>query len=1073
MTLKELCQLGNIKLNKENKVLENKEIKSITNLIAHGLKGDRLYFDVEKNKISEEKLQDLLTTNTIIVTNKDYNFPAIYKKQLIKVENPFQNYYLIGQKLLEKYKIPTIGITGSVGKTTTTRLLNLVFKEKYKVFSTPITSNTPTYFIEEIYTKLKESYDIYIQETGGSRPKSVENAVKVLNPKAFILTNINEYHHLDLYKTKEALIEDKLSYDKVAHNAIGIINIDDKILSKHKYKNKIITYSLKNKKADYIAENIIQVNDNLKFDIIDNIHKKTIPIEINIVGSHNAYNILAVYALAKEFSISDEEILRGLAKYKTVTLRQEFKTIAGRKFYIDSFNVCSESIKTSLESLDKFKTANNEKRIAIIGGENAIGEKSYEVNFKTGTTFNKYNLDKIILVGPKEETEKEINLLGNGKALYDGAKTTVDNNKLLYYNDIDKLAEYLEKETKPGDLILIKGIFRLGLFAAIDLAFGTDIVYRHTYFTNNSEKISTNNFKGILIKRINKISLKEYIPTENTKVIIPDEINGTPVTNIKEGIFKDSNITSIKIGKNLKSIPKEAFANCPNLKKVVIPKNVKKIESKAFKNCPHLVKIILKKGILDIEKEAFANCPKLNKIKFPKSIISLDNNVFGKTSLKAQNSKTPLRRIYKKGKRAMRKIKKILKNIYRRIRYGKKIYVYKNIPILTVNELCRELGINVPKAYQEIKNIPIHETYLFDNLETKDKIRKNLKLKYFNKPKYFKKQELGFDRFKTRYRDANKVLKNTDEELIQMIIEWLYVFKPLGYYFHDYFDYELYNRTVEDAKTFLSRRYCLKVYKLCNDKKYIKYLRNKQLFNKKFSKYVNRSFLKAEAISFDEFKEFIKKHPKFFAKPLKGTGGYGSGIIDSKGQDLRELYNKCQEANYIIEGIVKQHKDLAKFNASTVNTIRIYSLLCADGKVRPLMGIFRAGRAGNDVDNFHCGGMAAAVDMKTGKISSNALNRDHLFFERHPDSNVKFKGFQIPCWDKVMKAVEDAGLSIPEVRHIGWDIAITDKGEVELIEGNCMPNFDAAQAADQIGKYHVYEKYINEIEKLKEEKSEK
>lgn len=72
-----------------------------------------------------------------------------------------------------------------------------------------------------------------------------------------------------------------------------------------------------------------------------------------------------------------------------------------------------------------------------------------------------------------------------------------------------------------------------------------------------------------------------------------------------------------------------------------------------------------------------------------------------------------------------------------------------------------------------------------------------------------------------------------------------------------------------------------------------------------------------------------------------------------------------------------------------------------------------------------------------------------------------------------MKAVEDAGLSIPEVRHIGWDIAITDKGEVELIEGNCMPNFDAAQAADQIGKYHVYEKYINEIEKLKEEKSEK
>ena len=415
----------------------------------------------------------------------------------------------------------------------------------------------------------------------------------------------------------------------------------------------------------------------------------------------------------------------------------------------------------------------------------------------------------------------------------------------------------------------------------------------------------------------------------------------------------------------------------------------------------------------------------------------------------------------------------IIKNIAKRFLFGKKRYFYSKTPILKVKELAQLLKIEIPDVYQNEKNNFLTETSLFAKLENKDEITKNLTLRYFNKRKYFKNKDFSFKRFKTRYQEGIKIFKNTDEELMQMATEWLYVFEPLGYYFHDYYDYELYNKTIKEAKTFLSRRFWKKVYQTCNDGSYIKYLKNKRLFNKKFKKFVHRDFYDARKISFEKFQEFIKKNPKFFAKPIKGTGGEGAGIIDTKGKDIENLYNKCQEQEFIIESIVKQHKDLAKFNASTVNTIRIYSLLCADGKVRPLLGIFRAGRKGNDVDNFHCGGMAAVIDMKTGKISSNAINREHLFFEKHPDSNVKFKGFQIPCWDKVIKAIEEAGLLLPQMRHIGWDVAVTDKGEVELIEGNSMPNFDATQAADQIGKLKVYEKYINELEKLKEEQTEK
>ena len=96
-----------------------------------------------------------------------------------------------------------------------------------------------------------------------------------------------------------------------------------------------------------------------------------------------------------------------------------------------------------------------------------------------------------------------------------------------------------------------------------------------------------------------------------------------------------------------------------------------------------------------------------------------------------------------------------------------------------------------------------------------------------------------------------------------------------------------------------------------------------------------------------------------------------------------------------------------------------------------------------------------------------------MFYDRHPDSNLKFKGFQVPCWDKLVKAIEESGSLIPGIRHVGWDIAITKDGNIEFIEGNSMPNFDVTQAADQVGKLHLYEKYILELEALKKEEKKK
>ena len=395
-------------------------------------------------------------------------------------------------------------------------------------------------------------------------------------------------------------------------------------------------------------------------------------------------------------------------------------------------------------------------------------------------------------------------------------------------------------------------------------------------------------------------------------------------------------------------------------------------------------------------------------------------------------------------------------------------FMYSNVPVFTIKEICKTLKIKVPKELNKIKNIPVHKTYLFDKLEGKEKIINEIKLKKYRRFSFIVNLRWKITRFKDMYDEKIEILNGNDVKLIQMTVEWLYVFYPIGFYYCDYFDYELYHRTVKEANKFLSRAYWWKVYKASNSYKKLYLLKNKEKFNQLFQKYVNRKFLNTNKCTYEEFEKFVIEHPEFFGKPYDGTGGQGAKILKvSEYKSIKHLYKYCVKNHLIIEEVVKQHKELAKFNNSTVNTIRLYSLRCADGKVRALLANFRTGRKGNDVDNFHCGGVTCVVDPKTGIIVSDAIDRHHKFYDKHPDSNFKFKGFQIPCWDKLIQAIEECGCLIPELRHIGWDIAITDKNEIELIEGNSMPNFDVTQAADQIGKLYIYKEYIDELEKIK------
>ena len=322
-----------------------------------------------------------------------------------------------------------------------------------------------------------------------------------------------------------------------------------------------------------------------------------------------------------------------------------------------------------------------------------------------------------------------------------------------------------------------------------------------------------------------------------------------------------------------------------------------------------------------------------------------------------------------------------------------------------------------------------------------------------------------FKRFNRKYKTQNNLI-HTNTDLFVYFCDYMLFAKDRGFSHNDYFDYELYNKELDIRETFLNEGYRLRVYAACNKPGFRKYYSNKAKFNKKFKKYVKREWIDCSKCEYEVFEKFVNKHEVFFGKPVRGTGGEGARVIERSSMPYDKLYEMCKAEELILEEVIKQHPSLAAFNESTLNTVRVNTLVCADGEVRVTLAVARFGRAGNAVDNFHGGGVGAIVDIDSGVLITNAINRVHEKTDVHPDSQKQVLGFKYPEWDKVKKAVTEAALMNPNARHVGWDVTVTNKGTVEFVEGNSRPNFDVLQSPDQLGRRFRYAPYIPEIEKL-------
>lgn len=396
------------------------------------------------------------------------------------------------------------------------------------------------------------------------------------------------------------------------------------------------------------------------------------------------------------------------------------------------------------------------------------------------------------------------------------------------------------------------------------------------------------------------------------------------------------------------------------------------------------------------------------------------------------------------------------------------VEIEKNIYGLSegVFKACLYLGLKFPSVAVDNPQ-PVPSDYFGDDFELDSTTIKKLRLDLKWTRNKFSKQYKAF----TKKFSTQKPLRQTKTDLSVYFCDFALCHKEqiLASY-GDYFDFEFYNKSLKLRGTFLLSNYSRRR-ALFNDLNYMTFVNNKVKTNQFFDEFLRRDWIYTRTCTFEEFKIFVEKHPCFFSKIFNGASGRGAQVVKiDPNEDIEKVFADFKGSDRIMEEIVTQHETLAAFCPDTVNTIRVNTILDVHNVVHILTTSGRFGRVGSVVDNFHGGGCSAIIDPKTGIITSDAINGAHERMQKHPDSGKIFKGFQYPCWDKVLIAVQTMAKRIPQLRNIGWDITINDEGEAVLIEANGnAPGVDVQQAPDDTGRLHLYQPLIEEMQAYKKE----
>lgn len=336
-----------------------------------------------------------------------------------------------------KFQIPVVGLTGSVGKTTTKDMVHCVLSRKYKTLKSEGNHNNeigmPLTVLE-----LDASYQAAIFEMGMYFPGEISELTRVARPDVGIITNIG-VSHIENLGSQENILKAKLEIiDGMQPGSPLLLNGDDPYLSRAVIRGfRIDYYGIENPACRFRAVDIQQDDGVTHFRIVFDGKEQT--VSLPAMGLHHVYDALAAFAAGIALGVSPEAAAAGLAEYLPSGMRQHIVRINGITVVEDCYNASPDSMKAALGILQNLKT---DRKIAVLGDMNELGAFSQQAHRNVGALAAQ-SADMLFAIGDKAA---------------DYLKGAEDAGLRIkeHFQDKKQLADRLEEMVQPGDGILFK-----------------------------------------------------------------------------------------------------------------------------------------------------------------------------------------------------------------------------------------------------------------------------------------------------------------------------------------------------------------------------------------------------------------------------------------------------------------------------------------------------------------------------------------------------------------------------------------------------------------------------------------
>jgi UDP-N-acetylmuramoyl-tripeptide--D-alanyl-D-alanine ligase len=311
---------------------------------------------------------------------------------VLQVTDTLKAYQQIGRWWRDSYSIPVIGVTGSVGKTTTKELIAAVLATKGQVHKTYGNFNNEI-GVPKTLLELGAEHDFAVIEMAMRGRGQIAELTQIARPTIGVITNVGTAH-IELLSSEEAIAEAKCELlAEMPNDSVAILNYDSPLLietAKKFWQGKVISYGFS--------------GGDIQGKLIDNetVEVAGIGLPLPLPGRHNATNFLAALAVAKVLEIDWQSLQAGVIVNMPNGRSQRF-TLPNDVIILDeTYNAAPEAMLAALQLLADIP---GKRKIAVLGVMKELGERSQQLHQQVGEMVQKLNLDGLLLLVDSKDAE--------------------------------------------------------------------------------------------------------------------------------------------------------------------------------------------------------------------------------------------------------------------------------------------------------------------------------------------------------------------------------------------------------------------------------------------------------------------------------------------------------------------------------------------------------------------------------------------------------------------------------------------------------------------------------------------